>query len=364
MFVTLLVFLAVLALLVYAHELGHFIAAKRNGVKVKEFAFGFKPRLFAKKIGETTYAINLLPFGGYVKMYGEQEDETETGSFKSKTIWQRFQILVAGSIMNLVLAWLILWGLFTVGFDPIVPGVNLNPLLTITPQISVAVVAQGSPAEAAGIMPGDVLVSLNDQKVTDELDFLTRARQLRGSEVILDIKRGDEILKFKVQSRLNPPEGQGAIGIGVNQLGEAKTSFLLAPIAALIETGRIIVVSIEGIGRFFGELILKQKVSEEVTGIIGIASLTGTASRLGFEYLLQLVAVVSVGLGLINLAPILPLDGGHITVLGYEKIAQRPLSEKYFGYLTAFGLALVLILFLSVTYKDVIRFDILGRFFS
>src|SRR3990167_5466133 len=155
MAVKLLIFLAVLGVMVFVHELGHFLIAKKSGVKVEEFAFGFRPRLWSKTIGETTYAINLIPLGGYVKMFGESDGKTGPRSYKSKSPSSKVAILVAGATMNLLMAWIILTILFITGFQPFTPNASRNPFLSEKPSVAVASVVQGSPAELGGFSLDD-----------------------------------------------------------------------------------------------------------------------------------------------------------------------------------------------------------------
>ena len=363
MWLTLLVFLLVLSVLVYVHEFGHFLLAKLNGVKVLEFAFGFRPRLWAKKIGETEYAVNAIPLGGYVKLYGEDESEQGPQSFKSKTIFQRFLILFAGAFMNLLLAWVILIVLFANGFDPLMPGVADNPFVEATQKVQVVKTIENSPAAAAALREGDEILKVDGQAIASDQEFIALVSTKKGQPIVLTVKRDQQTRDITLVARQNPPPGQGALGVAIRSLGEVKTSVIAAPAAAFYETGRVVGISAKGMGDFIHNLFIRGKVSEDVTGIIGIGALTGVSRRLGFEYLVQLVAVVSIGLGVINLFPILPLDGGHIAALVYEKIAGRPLSERQMGALAAAGLAFVLLLFVVVTYKDIVRFDIFGKLF-
>ncbi len=363
MFVTLLVFLLILSVLVYVHEFGHYFVARRNGVRVHEFAFGFRPRLFAKKIGQTEYAVNAIPLGGYVRLHGEQVDETGPDSFRSKTAFQRFQILVAGAKMNLALAWLVLTGLFMAGFDPLMPGIASNPFIASTQQVSVVRTLPNSPAAEAGLAEGDVIKMVNNQTVATDQEFVALVAREKGKSVTLVVTRSGVEQTVTLSARANPPAGEGALGVAIRSSGEVRSTVIAAPAAAIYETGRIIGLSAKGVVDFGKNLLIRGKVSEDVTGLIGIGALTGVTRRLGVEYLLQLVAVVSIGLGVINLFPILPLDGGHIAALGYEKLAGRPLSERQLGALAGVGLALVFALFVIVTYKDIVRFQVFERIF-
>ena len=362
MFITLLVFLFIIGLLVFVHELGHFLIAKKNGVKVEEFAIGFKPRLYSKKIGETTYAVNLIPLGGYVKLHGEG-GEDGAGSLKSKTIYQRFKILVAGSAMNFLLGFLGLTVLFMSGFTPIFPGVNTNPYVEGKQQVLVTQVSDDSPANRAGLKSGDIVLSVNGENIANDVEFVAITRENIGKEILIGYLRGGKEQSLKLIPRVDPPAGQGPVGAGISTTGKVKTSFFKAPAAALYESGRIIGLSAGAFVGFVKNLVIKQEVSEDVTGLIGIGALTGIARRLGIDYLAQLVVIISLSLGVINLMPILPLDGGHIAALGYEKIAGKPLSDRHLGMLATAGLFFVLLLFMIVTYKDLIRFDIIGRIF-
>ncbi|MBI4948004.1 site-2 protease family protein [Candidatus Berkelbacteria bacterium] len=362
MIITTLVFLLIIGILVFVHELGHFLVAKRNGILVEEFAFGFKPRLWGKKIGETVYAINLIPLGGYVKLYGEGEGETGERSFKNKTLFQRFQVLVAGSAMNLMLGFLVLTILFGVGFQPIFPGVGDNPFIKEAPSVVIEQIAPNSPASLSGLQPGDRVVTLDGNKASI-YELIAYVSQNIGKEVTLVVNRnGTEITK-KLLARKEYPQGQGPLGIALENAGEAKSSILLAPASGAYETGKVIGLSVKGFALFVKDLVVKQEVSDDVTGLIGVGAVTGVARRMGIEYLAQLLVVISIGLGVINLMPIMPLDGGHVVALGYQKVFGRPLSEKQMGYFVTFGLAFVILMFLVVTYKDFIRFDVLNRLF-
>ncbi|HUD21005.1 MAG TPA: M50 family metallopeptidase [Candidatus Saccharimonadales bacterium] len=362
--ITLLVLVIILGVLVFVHELGHFLAARANGVRVEEFAFGFRPKIWSKKIGETVYAINAIPLGGYVKMYGET-DAGETGpkSYHDKNPWQKFSILLAGAFANLVLGWLILTILFMTGFDPIYPGIAANPFVGNLQPVVVQVVAKDSPAAQAGLQVNDQLVAVNGSKVATSAEFIEAIDQDKGTLTTIEYKRADSTQIVTVTPRVNPPEGEGAVGVEITAAGRVSTQAYRAPIAAFYETGRIIKISAEGFYDFVKTLLVQRQVSQNVTGIIGVGEMTGVARTLGFSYLAQLVALVTIGLGVINLLPVLPLDGGHIIVVVYEGITRRKVTEKQFGWLAAVGLALVIVLFLIVTVKDIIRFDILGRFF-
>lgn len=363
MLVTTLVFLVVLGIMVFVHELGHFLVAKKSGVMVEEFAFGFRPKLWSKKIGETTYAINLIPLGGYVKMFGEADGQTGPRSFKSQKLSSRLAILVAGATMNLLMAWVILTILFMTGFQPFTPNASKNPFISEKPITVISKIVHGGPAELAGFWLEDQLLAVNGQTLEDGTGFVEKIRALKGQPATVTIKRGDTTLDLTVTPRVNPPPGQGAIGVAIGSSGQVKSLWYKAPVAAFYETGRVIGISAVGFADFVKNFVIKQEVSEDVTGIVGVGALTGVARRMGFDYLAQLVALISIGLGVVNLMPILPLDGGHIAVLAYEKVTRRSLSERQFSIFATAGLAFILLMFVVVTLKDIIRFNILDRIF-
>ncbi len=361
MIITLLVFLAILAVLVIVHELGHFLAAKWNGVVVEEFAFGFRPKLWGKKIGETFYAINAIPLGGYVRMRGENDGVTGPGALNNKKIWQRVTIMLAGPLANLIFGWIILMVLFWTGFQPLFPGVAKNRFVTQTATVAALAIAPNSPASEAKLIPGDTFISVAGEKVATAEEFISVISNHLGEPTTLIIQEGKKVRTVQLTPRAHPPAGQGAIGITLGSAGSVKASGWHAPLAAAIETGRLIGLSIAGFGHFLATLVVHQQVSSDVTGLVGVGVLTGVARRLGFAYLMQLVLMISIGLGIVNLLPILPLDGGQIIALGYEKAAGRPLSEAQLGRLVTLGLVIVAALFVIVTYKDLTRLNFFHR---
>lgn len=364
MLTTLLVFIAILGLLVFIHELGHFLVARWVGVPVEEFAFGFRPRLIGKKIGGTVYAINLIPLGGYVRLLGETGASDDPKAFTKQSAGHRAQVLVAGSVMNLLLGWLLLTILFAVGFTAVVPGVGSNPFIQQNLAIKVTEISAGSPAQLAGLTIGDEIESVNHQPVKTDLEFVSLVNSLKGQLLTVTVKRGSDSQDLLVQARANPPADQGPMGVVIESTGKVRArSVVLAPIAGLYQTGKIVSLSATGFVGFVRDLFIKRQVSSDVTGIVGIGALTGVARRLGLQYLTQLIIVITIGLGVINLMPILPLDGGQLVLVGYEKLVGRKVSEHYLGWLMTAGLAFVLLIFVVVTYKDIIRFNVFQRLF-
>jgi len=369
MLVTSLVFLAVLGLLVFVHELGHFLAAKISGVPVEEFAFGFRPRLVSKVWRGTRYAINLVPLGGYVRLLGENDltgdkadkEAREAGAFFAQPISKRLFILAAGSLMNVLLGWLIFSVLFGKGMEMSLVNFADNPFLRQNTEITVVGISPNSPADLASLREGDIIRAINGRSVSNGADLLEELGKHRGENVTLRVNKAGEETTVSLLARSNPPDGEGALGLQFTVQGEVKSTIWQSPLAGLYAVGQTLILSAQAFVRFLGLLLFRREVSDQVTGLVGIGQLTGVARRLGIDYLGQLVAIISAGLAAINLMPIVPMDGGHIALLLYEKVSRRRPTEKQLAVINYLGLVLITIIFVSVTYKDIIRFDVIGR---
>jgi regulator of sigma E protease len=359
MIITLIVFILILGLLVFVHEFGHFWMAKRSGVQVHEFAFGFRPRLFAWKRGETEYAINLLPFGGYVRLEGEGQN-TGKRSFVAQPPLVKVKVLAAGVVMNLVLGWLLLIFAYGIGSYPLTETFNQHSGIPVS-HPSVVMVSPNSPADTAGLKAGDKILSINKQPITgvEQVSQVTHANA--GKEIIIQFERNGQTQQVSATPRLNPPAGEGSLGIGTNQEGLVKVSWAKAPLIALEEEGSQIKAAFAGFGRFIAQLVEKRQVSQEVSGIVGIGAATGVVRRLGIGTLVQFIALISTNLAVINILPLLPLDGGHIFFVIVEAIRKKPVSDTVKQNTALAGLVFILFLFVIVTYKDLINFDIINR---
>ncbi len=362
MLITGVLFILILGLLVFVHELGHFWVAKRNGVTVHEFAFGFKPRLFSWKRGGTEYAINLLPFGGYVRLEGETEDTGVKGSFAAKSPLIKTKVLVAGVTMNVILAWIALTFAYAIGSTPLSASFANQPYAVTDVHIGLGKVAADSPAQLAGWQTGDELVSVDGVQLNSAESFVTLTKQKMGQSIWIGVKRGDEIRFTQVTPRSNPPAGQGALGVELFEGSLVRSSWYAAPIAGAAEVASQIKMTFVGIGTIFRDLIIGQKVSDDVSGLVGVGVATGIVRRMGVGSVLQFISLISVNLALVNLIPIPPLDGGHVLFVWLEKWRKKSL-DVFRGYATMTGMALLIIFALAVTYKDIVRFDILGRIF-
>lgn len=346
---TILIFIIVLAVLVLAHEWGHFIVAKKAGLTVEEFGFGFPPRLFGFKKGETTYSINLLPLGGFVKILGEDGAETDNPkSFAAQSVLTRSLITASGVTMNFILAVALLITGFYIGLPQVID--KNTAIAAKNVQIQIVAINADSPAEKAGLKLGDAIKNFGE--ITELQNFINKNK---GKEITLDIERGKNDLKIKAIPRMNPPEGEGALGIGLAKTGVISypwyQSVWLGVKSAFIITWEII----KGFAGLIKNLIIKGQVPQEISGPVGIAVLTGQAANLGFIYLLNMVALISLNLTVLNLLPFPALDGGRILFLIIEKIKGSKINPKIENWIHSVGLALLLIIVILITYKDIIK---------
>lgn len=352
---SIILFLAVLAILILSHEFGHFIVAKKNGIRVDEFGFGFPPRLFKFQKGETIYSVNLIPFGGFVKIYGEDgstgspREVNDPRSFASKSAGVRAIVISAGVIFNLILAWLLLSSGLGVGLPASTsafPGAKEVKNIKVT----IIDVVKNSPAESGGLKPGDEVLGFS--KIEDVKNFID---QNKGREIELKYKRGEEVYSAKVAPRENPPLGQGAIGIAMDEVGIVRLPWYQAPWEGLKMTFKMTVSIAVAIFYFIINVVKGLSGLEGVVGPVGIVSVTGAAAKLGFAYLLSFTAFLSINLAVINIIPFPALDGGRLLFLVIEKIKGSAVSPRFSSITHSIGLILLLILMFAITYRDILK---------
>jgi regulator of sigma E protease len=343
MIITILIFLGILAVLILAHELGHFATAKAFGIKVEEFGLGFPPRLIGFKRGETLYSLNAIPLGGFTKMAGEEDPKVER-SLASKGVGTRVIVLSAGSIMNFLLPIL----LFAIAF--------MVPHNVATGDVVVAEVAPESPAVSAGIEAGDIILSLNDEPVRSIGDLHIYTQLNLGKEVNLAVRHSDEIIEeVQLIPRWKPPPGEGAMGVTVS-MPEVTITRQSYPFWEAIPLG--ISECIDTFVLFKNE-ILKWFIGAtpvQVTGPVGIAQLTGEVAQAGLSPLLLFAGFISINLAIINILPLPALDGGRIVfvLLGWVRRGKR-ISPKTESLVHAIGFAILIAAMVAITYQDIIR---------
>lgn len=359
--ITFLIFIAVLGVLVLVHELGHFVMARRAGMRVDEFGFGFPPRLFGIKKGETTYSVNWIPFGGFVKIYGEDgDDRNDPRSFGAKSIPARLRVIVAGVVMNLLFAVLLL---MLGNFFGLRIGLFDEELISVArdKKIQIIQVVAGSPAEKAGLKVLDEIVGFNtsgreflETKTIEEIQKFTNEH--RGQKLNIVIRNGKESRTVTVEARANPPPGEGSMGISMALTGVVSYPWHEAIWRGAYDTYILAYNTVYGYGILLKTLFFEQKLIAEVSGPIGIAGITGQAARVGFSYLMQFVALISINLAVLNIVPFPALDGGRAAMLLIEKIKGKPMNKRLEAAINSIGFALLITLMIYVTIKDISKF--------
>lgn len=327
--------------MIFFHELGHFLMAKRAGVTVYAFALGFGPRLLGFRRGETLYSINLLPFGGYVKMAGEDFDETETGdagSFRNQPVWERIAIVAAGPLMNLLLAVVIL--AFVAATVGVAVGVT-NRIASLQP---------GWPAEQVGLRPGDEIVAINGNTIEDGQEMLQTIHGSGGRELTLTVRRGDQTLTVVAKPRLGPDGQRYYLGFQPVPV-RARFNLLGALVYGFQRTGEIISTLLVAIV----QLIRAGEFFQNLGGPLAAGRALVDAGRTGFENFLYMTAFLSVVIGIFNLFPFPALDGGRLVFLIVEAVRRRRVDPRREGYIHLVGFALLILLLVFLTTQDIRR---------
>ncbi|MCD6402284.1 site-2 protease family protein [bacterium] len=346
------------------HEFGHFLLAKKVGVKVDEFGLGYPPRLFAKKIGETVYSINLLPFGAFVEIHGERGQIETSDSLSKKPISQRALIILGGVISF----WIIGIILFSIGFRIGTPVAISDDLEVQNAKVQIIQVAKNSPAEIAGLKAGDTILNLKSQisnlktqnskikvnKVKEVQEFIN---ENKGKEVILTIERGKKIFDVELIPRSSPPENEGPMGISLIRTKIEKFPIFLAISKGIKTSFEVTLLIVKAFGRILKGLVFGKGIPEgvEVMGPVGIGALIFQALEAGVSYFIHFVAIVSLHLAIINLLPIPAVDGGRLLFLGIEKLKGSPVDPKIEKRINAAFFGLLIILMFLVTIKDILR---------
>jgi regulator of sigma E protease len=353
--------------LVVIHELGHYVTARLFGIKVLEFGIGYPPKLFGIKRGETVYSINLLPLGGFVKLLGE-EDPSDPRSLASRKPWQRFIVLISGAFMNFILP------LFVFIALAMVPQKNING------QVQIQSVAAESPAERAGLKPGDIVLKIDGHEIKNTQDLSYRVRLRLGAETTWEVLRqkqaltapigvgrepgltptlppvSSETLVMRIVPRWRPPAGQGATGISIAnanaQIVTERSSFFTAVPGAFVRMGETLVLFKNEI-----ESWIIRATSPQLAGPIGIAQMTGEVARAGgWTAVLGFAALLSLNLAVLNVLPIPMLDGGRIVFVVLEWVRRgKRISPQKENLVHVVGMVVLLLAVVVVSYFDIAR---------
>lgn len=386
-FFTILLFILILGLLVFVHELGHFLAAKKAGMTVEEFGFGFPPRVIglqkvkgkwiwrffrkpktgvlenvsqaAETSTGTIYSLNLIPLGGFVKILGENGESARPGAFVSKSFFRRFSVLVAGVSMNVVLAWVLLSLALMVGLPTEVGmGETLPKSAKLSgKQVAIVYVEPESPAAIGGIRAGDAVLSIDGVKVQSVQQLIDATSAKVGTKVAYEIKRGQQVFKAELIPRVNPPEGSGPLGVQPALIASVSYPWYEAVYRGLGVTFSLLVQIVYTFGRLIFSLFTEHSLAGSLTGPVGIAVLTRDAASLGFANLLYFTSVLSMNLAIVNALPFPALDGGRVLFLVIEKLRRKQMNFLVEGYANTIGFVLLISLLIWVSVRDVARYS-------
>ena len=347
----------VLGILVFVHELGHFLLAKRLGIGVITFSLGFGPRLIGRKWGETQYQVAAVPLGGFVKLIGENpeeevKEEDRRRSFSHAPIWKRAMIISAGPFFNFFLA-IVLFSVINLFGIPHLPS-------------KIGEISSGLPAEKAGLKKGDLVLSIDGEKVTKWDDLSKIIRASKGQEITLQVKREGETLDVKVTPQSSKTKNLFGEEVQIYMIGiQPSDEVIIEKVNPLVAFGmgfaqtwggiRLTVVSI-------WKLIERVIPAKTIGGPILIAQLAGEQAKRGLVSFALFMAILSINLGVINLFPIPILDGGHFIFLALEAILRKPISIKKMEIAQQFGLVLIILLMAFAFYNDILRIVSPGGF--
>ena len=363
MLTTIILFLLILGVIVFVHELGHFLVAKYHGVKVEEFGIGFPPKIFGIKKGETEYTLNWIPLGGFVKIVGEDgEDKSDLRSFSSKSIGKRFQIISAGVIMNVIFALVIFSIIFSVGAPMDIEGMDLSRAKSVQDrQIKIAGIVDSSPAFEAGLQIGDSILTAGELEVNSKNDLYEFTRSNVGQTAVFTFQRGDEILTKEITLRQEFSEEEGSLGIAPSETAVVAFSIIDAIMKSFSWVYYLITYIFFAFAGIIWSLVAVGKAGVEVSGPIGIAVMTQQAASMGFMVVLNFMAIISINLAIINVLPFPALDGGRLLFLIVEKIKGSPIRQEWEAKANNFGFMLLMLLMVVVTFNDLLKFDVWGR---
>jgi len=365
---SIILFLVILAILVFVHELGHFLVAKKSGIRVDEFAIGFPPKIFSWVKGETKYVLNLIPFGGYVKIFGENPDEESiTGpdskrSFVNSPKWKQVSVLVAGVSMNVIFAWILLSISLMIGNIMPIGQDGAAKYLAYSKDVKVLVtgVAPNSMAEKIGIQAGDSLFNVSSFENTNIVSSTSPITISRIKEIVEKSNGKDIYVSYIHSNKIKYAtttatliNNKFAIGVYMDTVGIVKMN----PFRSIWYGADLTVTSVKdvavGLVKFIGSAVKGKANMDDVTGPVGLIGMVGQAAQFGFTYLLGFVAFISLNLAVINLLPFPALDGGRILFVLIEAIIRRPIKPIIANTLNGLGFFLLIGLMFFITIREV-----------
>ncbi|NTW21979.1 RIP metalloprotease RseP [Candidatus Falkowbacteria bacterium] len=381
MFLTVVTFILVLSVLVFVHELGHFWTARKFGVKAEEFGFGFPPRAFGiyksvsgkwKKVrgskevddaADTIYSVNWIPLGGFVKLNEDDSESDDPNHFINMPIWKRAVVLSAGVSMNMLLAIVLISIGLMVGMPQSLDALDKNAIISDR-KIQIMQIMDPSPAKNAGLAVGDIILGIDGKKFADYPAIQKYVDENKDKELTYQIKHADEIKDFKIKPEIRQETGKGGIGVALTETGLVKYPWYQAIWQGIRQTFVLAWVILVAFYDLISGLVTGGGVSGEVAGPVGIASLTGQVARMGFVYLMQFTALLSINLAIINFLPFPALDGGRVLFLIIEKIKRKPVRRELEAIIHNFGFMLLMLLVLLVTFNDIVNIGPVRQFLS
>ncbi len=350
MIISIVIFFLVLSILVLIHEFGHYIVAKKSGVWVEEFGWGLPPRAWGKVIGKTLYSINWLPFGGFVKLHGEDADATHLHNevaFSHKSKKARAAIVTAGVVMNFLLAVVC----FSIGY-------TFSGFPKETPNVKIVEMVENAPAAQAGIQVGDIVREVNGQKIAANNEFVETVGKYKGEDVTLTIERDGQMQEVHVTPRVDPPAHEGALGVVISATEITWPPVWQRPFLGVyygfkdaIFWGKIVIA---GFVKIFTDLA-GGTVPKDIAGPVGIYALTTQATSFGILSLINFMGILSVNLAILNIMPLPALDGGRLLFILIESIIGKRVVPKVEAIIHTAGMALLLLLLFAITAYDIKR---------
>ena len=388
--ITFLIFIAVLAVLVLSHEFGHFIVARKSGMKVYEFGFGFPPRILgiqwqksadgkkklklvwgkgkgniieeesglpSEAVAElgTVYSLNLIPLGGFVHIKGENGEDPGPDSFGAQKAWKKALTLFAGVGMNIILAFVLITAGLMLGMpqavDNLPAGVNIKDT-----HLEIIEAMAGKPAAQAGLQSGDIIVGLDNLENPSISAMQDYVNSHKDQDILVTVKRGDEVISKQIHPFIYEDTGKGGLGVSLVEVGLVSYPWYKAIYYGFLTTGFYLKEIILAFYGLLARLFTGHQVGESLSGPVGIAVMTGQVARLGFSHLLNFMALLSLNLAVINILPIPALDGGRLLFLLISKIKGKPISQRFEQLAHGLGFALLMFLVVIITIKDLGHF--------
>lgn len=362
----LIIFIAcfsIISLLVF-HEFGHFIIAKKFGVKVEEFGIGYPPKIWGKKIGDTIYSLNLIPFGAFVRIADGEGGGIITEKnkdYKNLSIWKRAAILLGGAFSFWIVSIVLLSIVFSSGVSQVISDDEIGNL--INPAVQVTSIALDSPAEKAGLMIGDIIIQIKiqDSEEGNKIDKIVDIQKLSeisaGKEMKVTVKRINEQLDIFLTPRITPPSGEGPLGISLVRTAEKSYPWWQVPIKGIETTFFLTKAVVLGLADLILGLVKGNGLPKgfQVMGPVGIGSLVTQAAQVGVIYFLQFISIISVNMAVLNILPVPALDGGKLLFLLIEKIKRAPIKQNTEERITVVFFVALLLIMVFVTIKDIIK---------